>query len=254
MADGYTDYVQGQPAAVGQTVRAIADSGFGSSLGNAMEMLNWINTDSQAPHAMGSMQPPVMRLRNGYKNTDHTAPETWGFWCKKSEALPGIQPHPRNRLPYNLEDPHFTIVVLSMAGLNHGGVVFQASRAESLHCTELSLANHQPQLRFVDSAGQTLKLTGTARLDANTPFVLSLTCQPGGQKLRLNSAVVAGANAHFAPSAFSQMLLGWGFLSYAPQAGFQGHLYAVITGKGVPAPAEMALLERYLAGTAGLTL
>ena len=44
-ADGYTDYEGGAPAQDGQSVRAIADSGYGSSVGNAMEMINWMNTD-----------------------------------------------------------------------------------------------------------------------------------------------------------------------------------------------------------------
>ena len=47
MADGYTDYMQGAPAAAGQPVRAVSDSGYGSTPGNAMEMINWVNTDSR---------------------------------------------------------------------------------------------------------------------------------------------------------------------------------------------------------------
>jgi endoglucanase len=252
MADGYTDYVQGLRASDGQTVRAVADSGFGSSQGNAMEMLNWINTDNHVTHPMGSMVPPVMRTRNGKIHTDHTAADTWGFWCKKSDVVPGLQPRPRNRMPYNLEDAHFAIAAVSVPGLDHTGSVFQASRAESRHRSELGLASNQPQLRFVDAAGQTLQLTGSARLRSNTPAVLTMTCQQGAQALRLNSTVVARGNARFTASPYTQMLLGWGFLSYAPQPGFRGHLYAVITGKGVPDPAEMALLERYLGLTAGL--
>ena len=84
LADGYTDYMQGSPSAAGQEVRAIADSGYGSSPGNAMEMLNSMNTDSPA---MGRMRVPIMRVTNGFKNSDHSAPNTAGFQCKKTIPL-----------------------------------------------------------------------------------------------------------------------------------------------------------------------
>ena len=164
-------------------VRAVSDSGYGSSPGNAMEMINWINKDSSA---MGSMSLPVMRVTNGRKNSDHTAPDTFGFWCKKSAPAAGVQPRPTNRVPYNLED--------------------------------------------------------------------AFTSALGAQKLRVNAEEVASHNATFAPSVYSQMLIGWGYLGYYPREGFRGHVYAVITGKGAPTAEEMAVLERYLGATAGLSI
>ncbi|UUZ71441.1 hypothetical protein LP415_20825 [Polaromonas sp. P1(28)-8] len=115
LADGHTDYLLGAPAAAGQVVRAISDSGYGSSPGNAMEMINWTNKDSSA---MGAMSLPVMRLTNGRKNSDHTAPDTFGFWCKKSAPAAGVQPRPKNRVPYNLEDAHFALACVSIPGEN----------------------------------------------------------------------------------------------------------------------------------------
>ena len=49
------------------------------------------------------------------------------------------------------------------------------------------------------------------------------------------------------------MLIGWGYLSYYPRAGFGGQVYAVIAGKGAPTADELNVLERYLASVAGLT-
>jgi endoglucanase len=258
MADGYTDYVLGAPAAAGQAVRAIADSGYGSSSGNAMEMLIWINTGSRA---MGNRALPLMRQNGGskgsegiksIKSTDHAAPDTFGFWCKKSAPEPGVQPHPLNRVPYNLDDAHFVIAALSVAAQNNSGVVFQASKAEQGYASELGLSKGRPQAQWVDAEGGTARLTGAARLPLNRPAVLAFTSAPGAQSLRVNAAEVARSNATFAPGVFAQMLLGGGFRSYYPQAGFRGNLYAVITGKGAPAAAELAVLEKYLGQLAGL--
>lgn len=251
MADGYTDYLLGAPATAGQVVRAVSDSGYGSSPGNAMEMINWINKDGGGT---GPMSLPVMRVTNGKKNADHTVPESFGFWCKKSGRVAGVQPNPRNRVPYNLEDAHFALAALSIPAQNNTGVVFQASKTEDLQVSELGFTNGQPRARWVDSKGQTVQLLAPAKLAANTPAVLALVSVAGAQKLRLNSAEVGSSAATFAPSAFTQMLMGCGYVSYYPREGFRGNLYAVIAGKGAPTVAEMAVLEQYLAGTAGLAL
>ncbi|MEO8389361.1 MAG: cellulase family glycosylhydrolase [Polaromonas sp.] len=250
-ADGYTDYLLGAPAAAGQAVRAVSDSGYGSSPGNAMEMINWMNKDSGAT---GSMSVPVMRVTNGKKNSDHSVPESFGFWCKKSGRMAGVQPNPRNRVPYNLEDAHFAIAALSVPAPTNTGVVFQASKAEDPQTSELGFLNGQPRARWIDSKGLTVQLLAPTRLAVNTPAVLALASVAGAQKLRLDSAEVGSAAATFAPSAFTQMLMGCGYISYYPREGFRGNLYAVIAGKGAPTLAELAVLERYLASTAGMAL
>jgi endoglucanase len=250
MADGYTDFVAGAPAADGQNVRAICDSGFGSSAGNAMEMLNWINTSS----GMGTMSAPVMRTVNGRKCTDHTVYDTFGFWCKKSEPMPGVQAKPKNRVPYNAQDPHFTIACISIPGSGNTGVVFQASKTEDYQVSELALSGGQPQANFRDVNGQAVTLTSSTRLASNTPAVVALTCVPGAQRLRVNSQVAASASATLGASTFTQMLMGWGYIGYYPRDGFMGNIYSVITGKGAPSTSEMGVLERYLASTAGVQL
>jgi endoglucanase len=255
MADGYTDYVLGTPAAAGQTVRAIADSGYGSNPGNAMEMLIWLNTEGKA---MGNRPLPLMRqsagnnTSKGIKSTDHSAPGTFGFWCKKSAPEPGIQPRPINRVPYNLDDAHFVIAAISVASQNNSGVVFQASKGEENYATELALLNGKPQVQWIDARRHATVLISAARLPVNRPAVLALTSAPGAQSLRVNGAEVASSSATFPPAVFAQMLMGIGFRNYYPQAGFGGNLYAVITGKGLPTAAELALLEKYLGRLAGL--
>jgi hypothetical protein len=53
-------------------------------------------------------------------------------------------------------------------------------------------------------------------------------------------------------SVYDQMMIGWGFQSYYPVQGFGGLMYSVITGKGAPTSAELQVMERYLASTAGI--
>jgi endoglucanase len=251
MADGYTDYVLGAPAGDGQPVRAIADSGYGSSVGNAMEMLNWLNTDAGG---MGPMIPPVMRVIDGKKCSDHAAADSFGFWCKKSAPIPGVQENPRNRIPYGIEDAHFAIAAVSIAGANSTGVVFQASKAEESYTAELTFVDGRPQAHWLDGAGQSVELTSPSAAVTGSPLVVTMASASGTQTLRVDAATVGTGSATFAPSVLNQMLIGSGFLSYYPRAGFGGRIYSVITGKGAPTPGEVEVLERYLATTAGLTL
>jgi endoglucanase len=250
MADGHTDYMQGVPAADGQPVRAVSDSGYGSSAGNAMEMINWINKEG----SMGTMSLPVMRTTNGKRHTDHTVDDTWGLWCKKSEPQAGVQPNPKNRVPYNIQDNHFAIAAVSVPGSYNTGLVFQGSKTDASHTSELAFDNSQPRARWMDENGQTVTLTSPARLVANQPAVVSMTSVPGAQRLRVNSAVVGSASATMGPGSLTQMLIGWGYVDYYPRGGFMGNIYAVIAGKGAPTSSEIAVLERYLGTTAGVVL
>lgn len=84
--------------------------------------------------------------------------------------------------------------------------------------------------------------------------MIALTSVPGAQRLRVNSAVVGSSSATMGPGACTQMLIGWGFLGYYPRDIYAGSIYSVISGKGAPTTSELAVLERYLASTAGLAL
>jgi endoglucanase len=139
-------------------------------------------------------------------------------------------------------------------GMYTTGVLFQASQTEQTHVSELNFANGFPGVRWADAGGQKVQLTSPMRLAPHTPAVLAFTSAPGAQQLRVNSAVVASAAATFAPSAYTQLLLGWGYLGYFPRAGFRGNIYAAMTGKGAPSAAELAVLEKYLGAVAGITV
>lgn len=244
VADAYTDYMLGAPSGSGQVVRAVSDSGYGSSPGNPMEMLNWTNTETPA---MGRMSLPVLRVANGRKSSVHQA-DTSGFWCKKAVPEADIRPNPVNRVPYNIEDRYFAIAAVGIAAKDSSGLVFQASQTEASHACELAFSNGQPVVRWEDAKGRKAELTSPDKLAPNKLSVLTFTCAPEDQALRVNSALVDSGKATFAPGHFNQMLLGWGFKDYYPQEGFSGNIYAVITGKGVPTTSELAILERYLRG------
>ena len=244
MADGYTDYMLGAPAASGQVVRAVSDSGYGSSPGNAMEMVNWTNKESPA---MGKMTLPVLRVANGRKSSVHQS-DTFGFWCMKSVPQADVRPNPVNRIPYNIEDSYFAIAAVGIAAQDSSGLVFQASESEANHACELGFSKGRPVVRWEDAKGRKVELSGPDKLAPNRLSVLAFTCAPEEQALRVNSVLVDSGSARFAPGYFNQMLIGWGFRSYYPQEGFSGNIYAVITGKGVPTASELAILERYLRG------
>jgi endoglucanase len=246
-ADGYTDYEGGAPAAAGQMVRAMSDSGYGSSVGNAMEMINWMNTDVAAT---ANMPPPVMRVVNGKKAVDHAGWTTTGFWCKKAVSSPPVQTSPRNVVPYTTGDSHFIIAAVS-APADSNGVMFQASNSGGLHASQLAFVNGVPQASVQDAVGATVTLNGPAQA-ANTPMVMTLTSVAGAQRLRINSTVAASGAATFGASTYDQLMIGWGFQSYYPRQGFGGLVYAVVTGKGAPTAAELQVMERYLGSTAGI--
>jgi hypothetical protein len=246
MADGYTDYQGGAPAQAGQQVRAIADSGWGSSAGNAMEMLNWMNTDTPS---LANLPPPVMRVVNGKKCTDHTGLSTSGFWCRKLFPLQDAMPHPLNVVPYTVGDPHFMIAAVSL-NTPQDGIVFQTSNAYVTTASQLVIAGGRPQAQCVDAGNNSVTLTAPSALAAGAPAVITFASAPGAQRLRVDSSVVASGSALIGASPCDQMLIGWGFQQFHPQQGFGGNVFAVVTGKGAPTPAELQVMESYLAGTA----
>lgn len=248
MADGYTDYLgQGSLAQAGQAVRAISDSGYGSSAGNAMEMLNWMNTDSAS---LANMPPPVMRVINGKRCTDHTGWATSGFWCRKSAPIDVMQPHPRNVVPYTSGDPHFVLASVSL-NTPQDGVVFQASNAYTRALSQVSIAGGRPQATLTDYSGHTVTLTAGAALASGAASVVTLTGAVGAQRLRVNSTQAATGSTLIEQSAFDQMLIGGGFSMFYPQPGFGGNVFGVIAGKGSPSESELQVMERYLMSLAG---
>jgi hypothetical protein len=245
LGDGATDFLLGRAAGEGDPVRAVSDSGYGSSAGNAMEMLNWFNQDTAG---MGPLQPPVMRTAPR-PHADLGAAGSTGLWCRK--LVPGATyPNPSNRLPYGLQDPHFAIAAIGAPAAGAGGTVFQATVAGERWHTELAVENGQALARWADASGATLVLQGP-QLAAGAVSVLSLAGAQGSQQLRVNSVAAGSGSRTFGAAPFSDMLLGWGDPTRGAASTFHGDVYAVATGRGTPSAAELAVLERYLGSLAG---
>jgi endoglucanase len=140
---------------------------------------------------------------------------------------------------------------MSVPGARHSGIVFQASKVQGVHRVELALRGNHPQARRMDTRGQRVELTAPKPLAPGASTVLTLNSRPGEQTLRVNGQMAAHAGASLAVSPLAQLLIGWGFLHYFPRAGFGGHVFAVVTGRGVPTHDELCLIERDLGAAAG---
>ena len=243
MAHGYTDYVRGAPSQDGQPVRAVADTGFGSGVGNALEMVCFLNDDTAAS---GPMKPPVLRVVEGRKAIDLSGPGAWGLWCKKRAPQPGVQPRPRDRVPYDLHDDHFAMAVIALPDANATGAVFQASRAEQKSFSEIALDQGRPQARWSDGRGEPVVVTAPDRLVARSPAVITLASAGGMQTLRVNGRAAGEMRSRLSSAVFDQLLIGWGFVDHYPRESFRGLLFGAIAGKGRPSDAELEVLERYL--------
>jgi endoglucanase len=257
MGDGYTDPLYGVPCANGQELRAVSDSGYGSSAGNELEMVNWFNTGAgMGPFTLPKMAtvatPAGSRKAADLTKDPANITTVFGLWCRKRLPIPltdatrfTADPNPVEVVPYGLDAPQFTIAAISVPAAT-SGVIFQASAADSVQLATLELNAGTPQARWVDgNRGETVVRALTA-LVPNTPTTVSFVSSGSAQLLRVGSATVNTASTPLPAAPFDQMLLGSGFSTDYPQEGFGGYLFAAVTGKGTPTTAEMGVLESYL--------
>ena len=250
MADAFTEAGGGVACAQGDSVRAVHDGGYGSSVDNAQEMINWMSVDF--PAMSSGMALPKMAKSGGLSMMDLSGTGAVGLWCKKRVPVAGTEPNPRNRVPFNLEDPHFCAVAIQAGQSGADGVVFQAGLSEGTYLVELRLVAGRARARWIDASGQVAQIDASSVLAAGQRAVVSMGSRAGAQWLRVGSVQQGSAGASFAASPCSQMLIGWGFVSYYPRDGFQGGVFGVVAGKGAPSVDELAVMERGLAGLAGL--
>ena len=160
-------------------------------------------------------------------------------------------------MPYRIDEPHFAIAALAIPDAGRNGAVFQASTGEHITLAEIAVLNGRPAARWVDRNNVKVAVTSPTALNPNEPAVISLLGAQGNQRLRVNSTPMGTpttATLQSTPLGFDQFLLGSGFVSHYPTQSFGGYLFSTITGKGNPSTAEMTILEKYLASTAGLAL
>jgi endoglucanase len=257
MGDGYTDPLYGVPCANGQELRAVSDSGYGSSAGNELEMVNWFNTGAgMGPFTLPKMAtvttPAGSRKAADMTKDPANITTVFGLWCRKRLPIPltdatrfTADPNPVEVVPYGLDSPQFTIAAISVPPAA-SGVIFQASSANSVQLATLEVNAGKPQARWVDANGTQTVVPALTALAPNTPTTVSYVSSGFAQTLRVGSAAVNAKSTTLPAAQFDQMLLGSGFSSDYPQEGFGGYLFAAVTGKGAPTTAEMGVLESYL--------
>jgi endoglucanase len=111
----------------------------------------------------------------------------------------------------------------------------------------LAVSGGRAQARWSDVNGQSVVLDGPP-LVPGALAVLTLAAAPGRQQLRVNGVAAATAGAGLAGGPYGDLLIGWGDPLAGAGSAFRGHVYAVVTGRGEPSAAELALLERFLLG------
>jgi hypothetical protein len=253
-ADAYDGYLGSGAAAAanGGVVRAIGDSGYGSSMNNIMDMRIFHNYDTN----MGWFVDTRLGVDTaGRKYVDFNQYGRRGLWAKKrrvDENGAGSHPNPQSIVPYWLHEPHFTIATIRIpTTTSMTGTVCAASVAESTVTEEINLSNGVPNVVIRGAAGQSLNLQGSTPLGTNTPIALTLTNVPGTQALRVNGTQVASGAVNFNSAQFGQLFFGGNFSNFWPGDPFPGGMYSLITGKGNITSAELAVLENYALSAAG---
>jgi endoglucanase len=235
----------------------VSDSGYGSSAGNELEMVNWFNTAPgmgpfTVPKAAFVTTPAGSRKAADLTKDPANITTVFGLWCRKRLPIPladatrfTADPNPVEAVPYGLNSPQFTIAAISVPAAT-SGVIFQASAANSVQLATLELNGGKPQARFVDTNGSQTVVPALTAVVPNIPTTVSLMSTGSAQMLRVGSATAATSSTTLPAAAFDQMLLGSGFSSDYPQEGFGGYLFAAVTGKGTPTTSEMSVIESYL--------
>ena len=248
MRDGFNDYVMGGPALAGERLRAVSDSGFGSTPDSAMEMLDSTNTGVN----QGTRLSPV--LRNSAANVrsgDFSAFGTAGLWSRKNiSEHPGHVP--KNKCLFEIQDANFSLVCLSVPTTTKTGAALMTSVTYALSRAEIRLEAGKAQAVFRDNAGLTSTLNATAVVPAGTPTVVTATSAAGAQKLRVASSEVATDAKTFGATVFNAHTIGEGYYEYNFREGFGGTVFGAIIGKGTPTALELGVLERYLLSVAGV--
>lgn len=251
-ADAYTDYVSGALCGNGDAVRAITDSGWGSSKNNIMDMRQFMNYDTN----MGWFTETRVAIDgNGKKYVDFNEYGRRGLWAKKrraNENAAGSHPNPQSVVPYWMHEAHFVVLTARVAALNLG-TAYAASVAESNVTEEIQIGDGYPRALIRDINGQAVSLISGTSMGTNTPGVIALRNKPGSQVLRLNGTQRASAAASFASTQFGQLFFGGNWTNFWPADPFLGGIYNMMLGKGDITDAELAVLENYsmqLAGSA----
>lgn len=250
--DAFSDYLSPSAAAcvAGNSVRAIADSGSGSTIENPMEMLNWLNQDPGS--LRGSEGPPLFNNDpNGVKAVDFSVYGRRGLISKKVAPVVAAGPgndnykYPAARMPFDLTDAHFMVCAFLVSTAGTTGTLMSAQEIMGTQHSALRINGGKVQLDQMDVNSLANSILDSATLPLNTAKTASFVSSNGAQRLRVDGTQVGATTKTFSTSTFSAATIGYGYWNYYPQDGIQGYEHAWIMGKGSPTDAEMAILETY---------
>jgi endoglucanase len=250
--DGFKDYLT--PTAVacaaGDYLRAITDSGSGSTIENPMEAINWLNQDAGS---IRSTQVPALFNNDpdGVAAADFTVYGRRGLMSK--HLLPVVAaspsndnyPYPAARMPFDLTDPHFMVAAFKVTSAGTTGTLMAAQEITAHTHSAIKLNAGKTELNQGDIANVDNIITDAATVALNTATTASMASSNGAQRLRVNGVQVGTSAANFSASPFGAASIGMGYWDYYPQDAIQGYEHAWIMGKGSITDAELTVLENY---------
>lgn len=249
-SNAYTDHLNGTAAtAAAQVVRALDDSGWGSSFGNIHDMVNWLNTESYVQTE--NIVIPKLGIANTKPYLDFDTANTFGFWCKK--MVPNVngantQPNPKDRPLYDLTDSFFQIVTCAVNNQFVNGVAIESAKTEASTHARIKFANAVPRMEFIDGANVNTVITSSGgALANNVANVIAMTSAPGNQKLYVNKVQTGSAALTMTADYFNSHLIGYGYHDYYPQESLQGRIWGAVFGKGAITVPELGVLSDYMA-------
>jgi aryl-phospho-beta-D-glucosidase BglC (GH1 family) len=253
--DAYKDYLTPTAAAcvAGDYVRAIADSGSGSTIVNPMEAINWLNQD--AGSVRGTEVPVVYNPDpNGFPALDFSVYGRRGLLSRHLApvvAATASDPnyrYPACKMPFNLTDPHFMVTTFSISTAGVDGTLLSAQEIFASSHSAIMLSGGKVRYEAMDANGIFAQVTDGVAQPLNTLVTATANVTAATQKLRVNGGAwePVSPSTAFVASPFSTVGLGMGYWNYFPQQTTQGYGYGYIVGPGTPTDAEVGVLENYL--------
>jgi endoglucanase len=249
-SDAYTDFLETDavPSPNGGKVRAISDSGFGSTLDNPLEMIQFANED--VPSHDWQAAPVAATDPNGvrYVNFEATG-VTRGLWCRKRK--PGLDqseydPFPLNRNPADLNTPLFIVTGIRVTNQFAGGRIAEVNDSQGSTRVSLNLNGAKPMMEFMNDSFTTIgNATSANAMSLNLPHVVSLKSKSGAQSMRLDRTTVATTAFALPANTCDSVQLGGGMESYYPASNMSGGMYLAILGIGDIAANELDIVEQY---------
>jgi hypothetical protein len=245
--DALKEFMTPAAAAVGDYVRGIDNSGFGSTVESPMEALCWLNQD--APVSGIEVPPKYAVDSSSLPVVDFSVYGRRGLLCKK--AIPTstsseTYQYPTNKMPFALKDAHFMLACFAITTAGVDGTLVAAQEMTAAQHSAIKVVGPNVVAEQTDINGASVS-TGLSAPARNTPTTTALVSSGSTLRMRVNGTNSSSVSTSgLAASPFGSAGLGYGYWNYFPQQSIQGQFYGWILGAGNPIDTELAVLENYL--------